>query len=725
MDLRANAIITAVDRFSGPVKAMAGALHSFHGRAQRIAAVGQRIGSALSGPGTLGASAGGYFFLSQQLAFEEALNRTQAILDIQSRTDFKPLRDKIIDVAKAYPALRTEIAKGTAELAMSGMKIDTIRAVLEQTVQGSMASGESIKVVGEGVTDIVLGMALPFKTASEQARSFAQVNDILAAAATSANDTYVGFLESLRRAGPVSRMVGTDLLSLAAAHGVLANAGIKSERAGIALRTLQVRALAPSKKAREMMRAQGIDWTKWARPGSGGELTSDGLTKMLAEGNIDTSVLGGVRGQLDQILADPAMKSNLGVMGDKLTDVIAGALKIEPSAVQDRLNLGEVVRRYLTTTAATLDMRALFKELADKKANVSVLKELLSLYHVEKAAVLQDAFARGIFDQMYQQIAAKAPGATQRFAAIQMQGFVGAFRRLQSAADAFLDTLASSGVIDTIATVFERLTSVINRLGETSPGLLKWATIAVLTLGVLGPIGILAGGAVAAIGGLAAAFAVLAGAISAPIAATLAGIAAAALLLKDGFNPTVVTVFSAALATLAFAVGPVTAAVVGLGTAAAVLITHWEPAKQFFAGFFDGIKAGFSSMVGWVNAAVDKISAAYARIAATKDAIMSGEFRRAWGIMNGSIPVFQAAPQQATGGDSLPPLARNTDELIRSLQAGPQRVDVQGQATVTSRTEVVVRVEGPGRVIDQRTQQASPATVPLRTGVSLGDIGAP
>lgn len=714
MDLRANAIITAIDRFSGPVQRMAGALNTFVGRSHAVANAGRRMGSAMSGPGSLGAALGSFAFLAKQLEVEQALNRAQAIFDMSNKADFKPLRDKIMDVAERYPAMRAEIAKGVVEMAQAGMEFNTVIATVEKAVQGAMASGESIKIVAEGVTDVVLGMALPFKTAAEQAQSFQMVNDLLAAAATSANDTYIGFLESMRRAGPVARMVGTDIRTLAAAHAVLADAGIKAERGGIALRTLQVRALAPTKKAREMMRAQNVDWTKWARTDGNARLSRDGLMRLLSESGIDATALGGVAGEIDRLLGDDVLRSNLGVMGDKLTDVIADALKIDPAQVEDRMNVGDAIRRYLAQTAASLDIRALFKELAEKKVNVSLLKELLSLYHVEKAAVLVDAFHRNIFDNKYAKITKKEPGAVERMSGIMMQDFVGAFYRLASAFDKFLDTLASSGVLDTVSNAFEKLKDAISALGRTSPTLLKWGTLAVLTIGVLGPLGILVGGAATAIGALAAGFGLLAPLLASPIAVPLLAIGSAALLLKDGFDPWVVTAFAGAMGLLALAVSPLTVSIMILGATALLLMAKWEPVKQFFADTWDSIKSGFQSLLDWMSDGIDRLFGLFERLRAAGGAVWEGRFSEAWDILKGGAT-------RGPNNDRMEPLARTGDELLRSLTGGTGRLEVQGAATITNRV-VVEFVNGVPTV---REAPTSNAQVPLRTGTSLGDIGAP
>ena len=60
--------------------------------------------------------------------------------------------------------------------------------------------------------------------------------------------------------------------------------------------------------------------------------------------------------------------------------------------------------------------------------------------------------------------------------------------------------------------------------------------------------------------------------------------------------------------------------------------------------------------------------------------------------------------------------------MLRDLQLPPQRVDVQGQADVKWQGEVVVRVEGPGTVVDHRGGSGQ-TQVPLNTGKTMPDTG--
>jgi hypothetical protein len=379
-----------------------------------------------SGISGLGTAFGAAYFLKSQYEFEKALNETQAVARITDRKAFQPLRDRIVELAAEYPAMRKEIAKGTLEMVQAGMPLETVIATLEQTIKGSMASGESIKTVASGVTDIVFSMGLAFNTTKEQAKSFEYINNVLAASATSANDSYTGFLAGLSKAGPVARALGVDVELLAAAHGTLANAGIKGSRAGTALRTMLVRMVAPTKAARELMRGEGVNWGDFARLDIG-KLKGNSLVDVIAESmGRDVGNLGDA---FDRILNDKRLRNNVGKMGDTLVEMISSQLGIAKGDEDSMKQVNQVVREYLSSAASQLDldaaMKALFSARGGKGASVKLWKELFGVRHIEKAATLIDQAASGKFKETLDKIRNNIANAVDIMAEIRMQGYVG------------------------------------------------------------------------------------------------------------------------------------------------------------------------------------------------------------------------------------------------------------------------------------------------------------
>ncbi len=509
--LEARLVLRAVDQASGVIRRVGGALRAINGRSAAMAAASmQRMNAAMHGPGSYAAAMAGGLLLSRQYTFEKSLNRTQAILNQTSREGFAPLRDEIVRVAGAYPAMRDAIAKGASELAMAGMAQGTVQAVLEKTVQGAMASGESIATVGAGVTDVIMGMAMPFKTAAEQAKSFAAVNDKLAAAATSYNQTYTQFLSGLGKTAPVARVAGVSLQDLAATLGVLANAKFKGEEGGTGLRTLMLRLGSPTKKARAELRAFNIDLAKFQKASSFRNAGGKTLTERLQEElGLDAGHLIGI---FDTILKNKALTGNANNLGDALNQAIVEGLGVSSGDAESRAKIRDVVARYVRSSFSTLDVVGLLREVAAKNGDKSLtfLNEVGGKYHAAKLAALVSAIRDGYFDGWARIMAERTVGATQRFADITMQGIVGAWAKFTSAIDVLMEKmLVDTGIMGELTALVNKVRDFVIRMQQVNPQLLKIGTYAMLAMAVLAPLGLVFAGVASAIGLVAGAVGLL------------------------------------------------------------------------------------------------------------------------------------------------------------------------------------------------------------------------
>ncbi|MGE3064109.1 MAG: phage tail tape measure protein [Hyphomicrobiaceae bacterium] len=503
LDLRGRVVIVdagatgTLNRIKGSLAALGGVAHqpmnavtSLQRHLGAASAAAGGLAHKAGGMGGLGASFAGAYFLKQQFDFEKALNRTQAILNVTEKSAFRPLRDEIVRLAEAYPAMRTEIAKGASDLAEAGMKMPTIIGVLEGTIQGSMASGESIAKVAGGVTDIVMSMAMPFKTAAEQADSFRIVNDKLAASATTYNQNYEGVLSGLGRAGPIARAAGVSLHDTAAMLGTLADANFKAERGGIALGSTMLRLGAPTKKARGELAKFGIDLTKFQQnTGRFANIGAAPLVDMLSEElGLDASPFAD---RIAGLLKDKNLTRNAQNLSQALGSVIMDGLGTAAGDAESRAKINDAISRYVRGSFSQIDVVGVFREFARKDVDKSLpfLNEVIGKYHAAKAAALISGFRSGAFDEKSLDLSMKTDGATKRFAGIMMQGFVGDVYRMSSAWDAFLDRLSETGVLDTVTGVIQKLTGFIGALAQTNPKLLEWGTYAILAAGVAAPLG--------------------------------------------------------------------------------------------------------------------------------------------------------------------------------------------------------------------------------------------
>jgi len=534
--LTTRAVIRGVDALSGPLSRMAAKVQRLQGSFTKMQRQNRRFSRSVAdvgGTGALGAGILGGAFLRDQFELEKSLNRSRAILDL-TKKEFKDLESEIVRLAALYPLTMRDAARASVEFGQAGLEASTQIAIFEQAVKGAMASGVSVEKVAQGVTDVVMGLGLPFKTAAQQAESFRRVNDLLAASAVSANQTYEDFLAGFRKAAPVAAALGVPMQTLAVYLGALANAGIKAERAGTAMRTIFIRPLAPTQKLIGLLAKYGLTLDQFTSKSKSWEATGDQLNKMLgAQGApLAKSTISAV----EQAIKDPALKGNSSALAQRLQKIIFSDLDIKPGS-EDAQKLARTIQAFTAGALKSVDLKALFNALGEKGAGVDVYKELFGLRHIEKALALQSQLRSGSLDTLQKKIATKleyrdGKGPTDRFMNTMLEGFPGAVQRLNSAIDLMSRKLATSGALSVVADLADSARDLVVSLSTTSPAILKWATLAGLAAAAMAPLGFAFMGIAAAAAPLLAAAGGVASVAGSVLGLTSAAIAGAPIIAK-------------------------------------------------------------------------------------------------------------------------------------------------------------------------------------------------
>ena len=126
-----------------------------------------------------------------------------------------------------------ETGEAATYLAQAGLDIRGIHAALRPVLDAAAATGTSVQETADIVTNVQLGM----KVAE---RDLPRVADVLAMTTASANTNLVELGEAFANASATARYLGLDVEEVAAGIGILANAGIKSSRAGTVFRMAMV-----------------------------------------------------------------------------------------------------------------------------------------------------------------------------------------------------------------------------------------------------------------------------------------------------------------------------------------------------------------------------------------------------------------------------------------------------------------------------------------------------
>lgn len=186
-------------------------------------------------------------------SFDSAMSQVGAISGA-SADDMAKLSEKAQEMGAKTKFTATESAEALTYMAMAGWKTSDMLDGLEGIMNLAASSGEDLATTSDIVTDALTAMGYSAKDSGRLA-------DVMAAAASNSNTNVAMMGETFKYAAPVVGALGYTMEDTALAIGLMANAGIKGERAGTALRAMMTRMSAPTKDCADAMNALGISIT--------------------------------------------------------------------------------------------------------------------------------------------------------------------------------------------------------------------------------------------------------------------------------------------------------------------------------------------------------------------------------------------------------------------------------------------------------------------------------
>ncbi len=196
--------------------------------------------------------------------FEAGMSKVQAISGATG-DEIDKLTEKAREMGAKTKFSATESAEAFEYMAMAGWKTEDMLNGIEGIMNLASASGENLASVSDIVTDALTAFGL-------QAKDSAHFADVLAKASSNSN-TNVGLMgATFKYVAPIAGSMKYSIEDTAVAIGLMANAGIKGEQAGTALRSMLTRLVKPPKQAAEALDALNISATN-----------SDGTMKPLSE----------------------------------------------------------------------------------------------------------------------------------------------------------------------------------------------------------------------------------------------------------------------------------------------------------------------------------------------------------------------------------------------------------------------------------------------------------
>jgi TP901 family phage tail tape measure protein len=228
-------------------------------RGQKIGEGVKKTGQALADNGGTIAATGAAMVaplalpVNTAMDFEAAMSKVKAITN-STDADMARLTATARELGASTQFSASEAAAAMSYLGMAGWKTEQIIAGMPGLLDLAAASGEDLARVADIVSDDLTAFKMPAEQAAHMA-------DVMAAASTNANTNVSMMGETFKYAGAIAGSLGYSLEDVAAAAGLMANAGIKSEMAGTALRSIMTRMIKPPKEAANALAQLGVSAT--------------------------------------------------------------------------------------------------------------------------------------------------------------------------------------------------------------------------------------------------------------------------------------------------------------------------------------------------------------------------------------------------------------------------------------------------------------------------------
>lgn len=184
--------------------------------------------------------------------FESQMSRVKAISGATGSA-FDELRQQAIDLGAKTAFSAKESAAGMENLASAGFDANEIMEAMPGLLDLAAVSGGDVALASENAATALRGFNLDASQSGHVANVFAK-----AAADTNAEVGDMG--EAMKYVAPVANTMGLSLEEVAAAIGIMSDAGVKGSQAGTTLRGALSRLAKPTKPMIEKMQELGVSF---------------------------------------------------------------------------------------------------------------------------------------------------------------------------------------------------------------------------------------------------------------------------------------------------------------------------------------------------------------------------------------------------------------------------------------------------------------------------------
>lgn len=185
--------------------------------------------------------------------FEAGMSKVGAVSGATSE-EMEELEAKAREMGKTTVFSATDASDAFYYMSLAGWDANESMDGIAGVMDLAGASGEDLASVSDIVTDSLTAFGLEAKDSGRMA-------DVLASASANANTDVSGLGKAFSYVAPVAGALGYTMEDTSVAIGLMSNAGIKSQKAGTALRSMMTSLSKPTAEAQEAMDKYGISLT--------------------------------------------------------------------------------------------------------------------------------------------------------------------------------------------------------------------------------------------------------------------------------------------------------------------------------------------------------------------------------------------------------------------------------------------------------------------------------
>ena len=227
-------------------------LEAFGTKVTNISNKIDNLGSTLTTSLTLPVLAIGTAAVTTGNDFEAQMSRVQAIAGA-TKEELEQLTNQAIDLGASTSFSASEVAAGMENLASAGFTTNEIMEAMPGLLNLAASSGAELATASEIAASAIRGFGL-------EANQSAHVADVFAEASARTNAQTEDMGNAMKYIAPVANTMGLKIEEVAAAIGIMSDAGIKGEQAGTTLRGALTRLTKPTDKMTKVMNNLGISF---------------------------------------------------------------------------------------------------------------------------------------------------------------------------------------------------------------------------------------------------------------------------------------------------------------------------------------------------------------------------------------------------------------------------------------------------------------------------------